>query len=37
VRALLASCSCATGCPKCTPDDVIAQADKIGVLGALGG
>jgi ATP-dependent helicase YprA (DUF1998 family) len=37
VRAILANCKCASGCPECTPQDVLASGpDKSGVLGLLG-
>ncbi|QSQ19573.1 hypothetical protein JY651_30195 [Pyxidicoccus parkwayensis] len=37
VRALLAGCGCAHGCPVCTPQDVLdAGPDKAGVLELLG-
>jgi ATP-dependent helicase YprA (DUF1998 family) len=37
VRALLANCRCAQGCPECTPQDVLDSGpDKSGVLGLLG-
>jgi hypothetical protein len=37
VRAILANCRCANGCPECTPQDVLGFGpDKSGVLGLLG-